>query len=94
MTRIVFCEKLQKEAEGFDTPPYPGEVGKRIYEKISKAAWNLWLEHQTKLINEYRLSLVEPKARALLEKEMIKFLFEGGSTLPPGYKPEESNQKT
>ena len=85
MTHMVFCQKLKKEAEGLDTPPYPGELGKRIYEHISKQAWKEWIEHQTRLINEYRLSLVEAKARHFLEQEMEKFLFGDGSSEPPGY---------
>ena len=75
MTNIVHCQKLLKEAEGLSKPPYPGELGLHIYEHISQEAWNLWLTHQTMLINEYRLSLIDPKAREFLEKEMKQFLF-------------------
>ena len=85
------CElrKLKKEAEGLDHPPYPGELGKKIYEHVSKEAWQLWLSHQTMLINEYRLSLIDPKAREFLVQEMQKFLFESGSEKPAGYVPED-----
>lgn len=75
MTYMVFCKKLHQELEGLDYVPYPGEVGKQIYENISQKAWTMWLGQQTILINEYRLSLVEPKSREFLEKEMQKFLF-------------------
>ena len=89
MTHSVFCQKLQKEAPGLENPPYPGDLGKRIYENISEEAWQLWIEHQTRLINEYRLSLMEAKSRQFLEQEMEKFLFGEGSELPPDYQPEK-----
>jgi Fe-S cluster biosynthesis and repair protein YggX len=83
--RTVFCSYLEREAEGLDRVPYPGELGKRIFENISKEAWQLWLRHQTMLMNEYRLSPIEPKARKFLVEEMEKFLFAGGSQKPEGY---------
>ena len=85
--RSVFCARLQCEAEGLDKPPYPGELGQKIYEQISKAAWSQWMNHQTMLINEYRLTPIDPKARAFLEKEMEKFLFVGEDAKPEGYVP-------
>ena len=85
MTRIIHCTKLNKSAEGLDTPPLPGDLGKKIYNEISKEAWQMWIHHQTMLINEYRLSLIDPKARAFLLKEMENFLFGEGSNKPPGY---------
>ena len=88
MARTVNCVLLHEELPGFDRPPYPGELGKRIYAEVSQQAWQIWLRHQTMLINEYRLSLIEPKARTFLEEEMRKFLFEGGAAKPGGYKPE------
>ncbi len=75
MTRTVHCVKLGREAEGLDRPPYPGELGQRLYENVSKEGWQLWLRHQTMLINEYRLSAVDPQARKMLEQEMEKFFF-------------------
>jgi Fe-S cluster biosynthesis and repair protein YggX len=84
----VFCLKLQKEAEGLERAPYPGELGKRIFENISKEAWQLWLRHQTLLINEHRLTMIDPKARQFLALEMEKFLFGEGSEKPSGYVPE------
>lgn len=86
-THQVFCVKLQKQAEGLSQPPLPGEVGKKIYENISKEAWQMWLHHQTMLINEYRLSMIDPKARTYLMQEMEKFLFGSGSEKPSGYVP-------
>lgn len=75
MTRTIFCEKLQKETNGLERAPYPGELGQRIYDHISSEAWKAWIEYQTMLINEYRLSLIEPESRKFLEAEMKKFLF-------------------
>ncbi|ABA58726.1 oxidative damage protection protein [Nitrosococcus oceani] len=89
MSRTVHCVKLDHEAEGLDFPPYPGELGKRLYEQVSKEAWQMWMKHQTILINEYRLTLVDPKARQFLEQEMEKFFFGEGSTPPQEYTPPE-----
>lgn len=75
MTHTVYCQKMHQESEGLEKPPYPGQLGLRIYEHISKEAWHLWLAHQTMLINEYRFNLIDPKAREFLEKEMKQFLF-------------------
>ena len=87
MTRMVNCAKLGKQAEGLDRPPYPGEMGQKIYEHISKEAWQLWMKQQTILINEYRLSVIDPKARQFLEEHMMKFLFENESVQPDAYVP-------
>ncbi len=88
MARMVNCVKLDKEAEGLDRPTYPGDLGKRIYDNVSKEAWQSWMGHQTMLINEYRLTPVDPKARKFLEEEMEKFFFEGGSDKPDGFVPQ------
>lgn len=85
MSRTVKCVVLGTEAEGLERPPYPGELGQRIFENVSKLAWQRWLGHQTMLINEYRLTPIEPKAREFLEKEMEKFFFGGGSEAPPDF---------
>jgi Fe-S cluster biosynthesis and repair protein YggX len=77
--------KLGREAEGLDRPPYPGELGQRIFESVSREAWQQWLAHQTMLINEYRLVVFEPKARQFLAGEMEKYFFGGGSQPPEGY---------
>ena len=87
MTRTVTCIKLNREAEGLVAPPYPGELGVRIYENVSKEAWQMWLTHQTMLINEYRLTPFEAKARAFLEEEMEKFFFGEGSEKPKEFVP-------
>ncbi len=87
MTRMVHCKKLNQELPGLERPPYPGELGKRIYEEISKDAWQQWIQQQTMLINEYRLALIDPKAQAFLKEEMEKFLFGEGYQLPEGYVP-------
>ncbi len=86
MARTVHCVLLRIEAEGLDYQPYPGDLGKRIYDNVSKQAWQQWLAHQTMLINEYRLSPIEPKARKYLETEMEKFFFGGGSDRPPEFR--------
>ena len=88
MARTIFCTKLQRDAEGLDFAPWPGELGQRLYREISKPAWAEWLAHQTMLINENRLSPLDPKARAFLQAEMDKFLFAGGAEKPKGFVPE------
>jgi Fe-S cluster biosynthesis and repair protein YggX len=85
MSRTVHCVYLKRESEGLDRVPYPGELGQRIYENISREAWRAWVAHQTMLLNEYRLSPIDPKARKFLVEEMEKFLFGGGSQAPEGY---------
>ena len=75
MSRLVQCVKLGKEAEGLDMAPYPGELGQRIFENISKEAWQMWMGQQTILINEHRLNVIDPEHRAFIEREMEKFLF-------------------
>jgi len=90
MSRIVNCIKLGREAEGLAKPPYPGELGRRIYAQASKEAWLGWLKHQTMLINENRLSPIDPRARAFLEDHMEKFFFGEGSAKPSGYVPPET----
>lgn len=85
MGRMVHCVKLDEEAEGLDRPTYPGELGKRIFENVSKQAWQQWMQQQTMLINEYRLSPMEPKDRGFLEEQMEKFFFGEGADLPPDF---------
>jgi Fe-S cluster biosynthesis and repair protein YggX len=90
MTRTVHCAKLDKEAEGLDFAPWPGELGQRIYASVSKEAWKLWLAHQTMLINEMRLSPLDAKTRTFLAAEMEKFFFGGDVVQPAGYVPPEA----
>jgi len=85
MSRIVQCVVLGRAAEGLTYAPYPGELGKRIYAQVSKAGWQRWVDHQTMLINEFRLTPIEPKDRAFLVKEMEKFLFADGAEKPAGF---------
>jgi Fe-S cluster biosynthesis and repair protein YggX len=87
---MVHCSRLKKEAEGLDRAPYFGELGQRILDNVSKQAWQEWLKHQTMLINEYRLTPVDPKARKFLEQEMEKFFFGEGSSAPEGFVPPSS----
>jgi len=87
MSRTVFCEKLQRECEGLAFVPWPGALGKRVFDSIGREAWQQGRAHQTMLINENRLSPMDPKHRALLEVEMEKFLFGGGAEAPPGFVP-------
>jgi Fe-S cluster biosynthesis and repair protein YggX len=87
MPRTVFCQKKQTDTEGLDFVPWPGPLGKHVFEHIGKAAWGEWLAHQTMLINENRLSPLDPKHRAFLETEMEKFLFGEGAQKPAGFVP-------
>lgn len=90
MSRTVFCQRDQRETEGLDFVPWPGNIGKRVFANIGKPAWSAWLAHQTMLINENRLSPMNPEHRAWLEKEMEKFLFGDGAEKPAGYVPEDA----
>ena len=90
MTRQVHCVKLGLEADGLDTPPFPGEQGLKIFENISKQAWQQWLTKQTMLINEGRLASFDSSTRTYLAEERTKFLFEGNNELPEGYVPPKS----
>lgn len=85
MSRKVFCVKNKVETEGLGFIPWPGPLGKKVFESIGREAWQSWLAHQTMLINENRLSPLDPKHRAFLEGEMEKFLFGDGAEKPAGY---------
>ena len=87
MTRMVNCIKLGREAEALELPPYPGELGKRIYESVSKQAWKQWLEHQKMLVNENRLNLADKKARDYLVQQMDNYFFGSGADAAAGYTP-------
>ena len=87
MARTIHCIKLNKEAEGLDFPPYPGELGKKIYESVSKEAWAAWLKHQTMLVNENRLNLADQRARQYLARQMERYFFGEGAEQPAGYVP-------
>jgi Fe-S cluster biosynthesis and repair protein YggX len=85
--RMIYCQKLRQELEGLNFAPHPGELGQRIFNEISKQAWQNWLKHQTMLINENRLNVLDRETRKNLESEMINYLFGEGSALPAGYTP-------
>jgi Fe-S cluster biosynthesis and repair protein YggX len=88
MGAMVNCVKMKRELEGLDKPPYPGDLGQRVFENVSREGWAEWLKHQTMLLNEYRLSPIDPKARKFLEEQMDKFFFGDGGETPPEFKPE------
>lgn len=91
MSRMVQCVKLGRESEGLDRPTYPGDLGVKVYNNVSKEAWAEWLKHQTMLINEYRLTPIEPKARKFLEEQMEKYFFsDEGSDAPTDFVPPSS----
>ncbi len=85
MSKTIFCIKLKQEAEAMSAPPFPGELGNKIFNQVSQQAWTMWLAHQTMLINEYRLSLADSKSRAFLIEEMEKYFFGEGSKKPSGF---------
>ena len=87
MARMVKCIKLGREAEGLDFPPYPGPLGKRLWEEVSKEAWADWMKQQTMLVNENRLNLADQRARQYLARQMENFLFGAGAEQPAGYVP-------
>jgi Fe-S cluster biosynthesis and repair protein YggX len=87
MARTVQCVHLKKEADGLDAPTYPGALGQRIWNEVSKEAWQLWLKHQTMLVNENRLNLADLRARQYLARQMEQFFFGGGADAPAGYVP-------
>ncbi|MCG8426543.1 MAG: oxidative damage protection protein [Chromatiales bacterium] len=88
MGRMVDCVVLKRKAEGLDKPPHPGDLGKRVYENVSKEGWQQWLERLVMIINENGLSTADPKNLALIEKHMVGFLFQEGDygQLPAGYR--------
>jgi Fe-S cluster biosynthesis and repair protein YggX len=90
MARTVFCQKYQQETEGLGFVPWPGALGKRVFDHIGKQAWQEWLAHQTMVINENRLSPLDPAHRRRLEEEMEQFLFGGGAQAPAGFVPPEA----
>ncbi len=91
MARTVQCAYLKTEAPGLEFAPYPGELGRRIFEQISRPAWDQWLRHQTMLVNENRLNLADQRARQYLARQMESFLFgTGAADQPAGYVPPQS----
>lgn len=91
MTRTVFCRKHQKELKGLDMPPMPGPAGVDIYEHISEQAWKEWMSHQTMLINEKHLNMMEPDSRKFLQEQMQKFFQNESFEQAEGYVPPSEN---
>lgn len=87
MSRTVFCQNLKKDGEGLDFQLYPGEIGKRIFDNISKEAWGIWQKKQTMLINEKKMNMMQADDRAFLESAMVAYLFEGTEPVIDGYVP-------
>ena len=87
MARMVQCIKLGREAEGLERAPYPGPLGQRIFDSVSKEAWQGWIKHQTMLVNENRLSLADAHARKYLAAQMEAYFFGAGAQMPEGYVP-------
>lgn len=87
MARLVQCVKLGRELPGLERPPFPGAMGQRIYEEISAAAWDMWRETQTIMINHYALNPADPDDRKLLREQMEEFFFGGGGDMPEGWTP-------
>lgn len=90
MARMVQCVKIGEELEGLDFQPFPNDLGKRIYDSVSKQGWQLWLDHSVMLINEYRLNLATAEAQTFYDEQLEQFFFGEGSQLPPGYRPPKS----
>jgi Fe-S cluster biosynthesis and repair protein YggX len=86
--RTVFCAKLQKQLPGLDAPPWPGELGKRIFDTVSVDAWRMWEERMKMILNEYRLMPFQKEAQELVAKHMEEFFFGESAALPPGFMPE------
>jgi len=86
-SRTVHCVKFGKDLPGLDRPPWKGEIGKRVYENVSKDAWKLWIEHSKMIMNEYRLNPLDPSSQKTMEEQMEQFFFGEGAQLPEGYVP-------
>lgn len=94
MSRMVLCQVLKREAPGLDTPPYPGDLGQRIYDNISAEGWNQWLQRLTIIINENQLNTADPGSLQVIEHHMLGFLFQEGDMgqLPPGFNPQAAKK--
>lgn len=87
MSRMVHCIKLKKEAEGLEFPPYPGELGGKIWQSVSKEAWTNWIQIQTRIVNENRLNLADSRSRKYLAEQMKQYLFEDQDIEAQGFVP-------
>jgi Fe-S cluster biosynthesis and repair protein YggX len=90
--RMVKCVKFQRELPGLDEPPFSNDLGKRIYENVSKDAWKMWVEHLKMIMNEYRLNLAERESQKIVQQQMEQYFFGEGAALPPGYVPPQTKQ--
>ena len=88
--RMVHCVKFGREMPGLDRAPWKGELGKRIYDNVSKEAWKMWIEYSKMVMNEYRLNPLDPQSQTIIAEQMEKFFFGEGAQLPPGYVPQKS----
>ena len=86
--RMVTCAKFKRELPGLDSPPYPGEIGQRIYDNVSRMAWDMWESQATLLINHYGLNMADPRAQRFLLEQMEEFLFADDEEMPEGWVPE------
>ena len=89
MARMVQCVKLGREAEGLERLPYPGPLGQKIFDNVSKEAWQGWIKFQTMLVNENRLNLADLAARKYLATQMESYFFGSGTQMPEGYTPQK-----
>jgi Fe-S cluster biosynthesis and repair protein YggX len=92
MPRMVHCVKLGQDLEGLDKPPFKGDLGQRLYENVSKVAWRGWLEHSTRLINEYRLDLMSPMGQRIWMEQVDQYFFGEGASEPPEYEPPKASR--
>ncbi|MCS7289197.1 MAG: oxidative damage protection protein [Roseiflexus sp.] len=90
--RMVKCVKLGRELPGLPRPPYPGELGKRIYENVSQQAWNMWMDQALLIINHYGLSMIDPRATELMMRQAELFFFGESDVKPEGWTPEGSSE--
>jgi Fe-S cluster biosynthesis and repair protein YggX len=90
--RMVKCVKFQRELPGLEEPPFDNDLGKRIFDNVSKDAWKMWLEHMKMILNEYRLNLAERESQQIIKQQMEEYFFGEGSALPPGYVPPQTKQ--
>jgi len=88
--RVVFCVKFQRELPGLDTPPWPGELGQRLFEHVSAQAWKLWEDRQKMILNEYRIMPWQKEGQEIIRTQLEQFFFGEGAALPPGYVPQQS----
>lgn len=92
MARMVHCVKLGRELPGLDKPPYPGELGQRVFDNVSQEGWDLWLRQATIVINHYGLSLFDPRAQEFMAQQMEEFFFSPEAAMPEGWTPAQPSK--